>query len=435
PKRCDSRILDLVAFVERERGLDFEHPVQVDFLGDAELRALVTSEEEPTADERAEMERIEALFRAVGFLTGDVDLHAIGDELSGDGTVGAYLFEDKRIVVRGETLDDERRATLVHELTHALQEQHFAISTFEPENSGEDAAFTAVVEADAEKVQDAWLETLSDSDRAALEEAEDEAAGEADFEGVPPVFIELMGSPYFLGPVFLDAVLADRGQRGRDEVLRRPPTTEEHILLPETYLAKQGASPVRTPALARGETPIKDSETDFGMLSLLVLLGERLDFSVAWPAVQGWAGDAAVGFERDGTTCARVSVLFDEASQAGRFRDALVGWANGLASVKVGLSDRTASLEACDPGPERPGRPDGHLSGVQGFSLRQTFLQELTTRQVPPGPAACIVDGVMVRMGADHLAALDQRITQSGDIRAQREVASVTAEVAAGCRG
>jgi len=54
------------------------------------------------------------------------------------------------------------------------------------------------------------------------------------------------------------------------------------------------------------------------MLSLLVTLAERIGFSVAWPAVQGWAGDSLVAFERAGTTCVRSEVVFDEAVVAGR---------------------------------------------------------------------------------------------------------------------
>ena len=434
PRRWDARIVDLVSFVERERGLPFEHPVRVDFLGEEEFRKLVTSEEEPTEEEKAQLESFEAMLRAVGYLSGDLDLQSVGDELSGDGTIGIYLIEEERIAVRGSTLDDERRSTLVHELTHALQDQHFDIGDYEPEDSGEDAAFTAVIEADAERVQDAWLETLSDAARAALEEAQDETTEEADFAGVPPVLIELMGSPYLLGPAFLDAVIAERGESGRDDVLRQPPTTEEHILLPKSYLAGDHAATVRTPALKKGETLIEDSETDFGMLSLLVLLGERLDFSVAWPAVQGWAGDSAVGFERQGTTCVRASVEFDAADQASRFRDAVAAWAGGLTTVQTDLRDRTVHLESCDPGPEQPGRAEGHVSGLQGLGLRQTFLHELESNGVPPEPSQCIADGVLGRVGANRMAELDRLISESGDLRAGREVALVTAEVAEGCR-
>lgn len=436
PKTWDPRIVDLVAFVERERGLLFEHPVRVDFLSDADFRAEVTGTEELTEEDRAEIESAEAMLRAVGLLTDDVDLASIGEELTGDGTLGIYTFDDERIAVRGETLDNERRATLVHELTHALQDQRFGIGDMEPTTSGEDAALTAVVEADAEKVQAAWVETLSSDEQEALAAAEEKTSGGADFSGVPAVFLELTGFPYVLGPDFLDAVMEARGQQGRDEVLRRPPMTEEHILLPERYLAGDGLRSVPTPALAAGETMIADSEGDFGMLSLLVVLGERLDFSAAWPAVQGWAGDAVVAFERGGTTCVRLAVAFDEAPQAERFSAAITQWGGGLDTVAVARAGDSVSVESCDPGAGRQAaRAEGHVSGIQGLGLRQALLLEMEGVGVAAPQALCIVDGVLGRLGADRLAELDRLITEDGSARAEREVTSVTAQVSRDCPG
>ncbi|MDP9387354.1 MAG: hypothetical protein M3Q48_05350, partial [Actinomycetota bacterium] len=225
PETWDGRVTDLVAFVERERGLRFKHPVRIDFLDDGEFREQATAHEELNEEDRAELEATEALLRAVGLASGDLDLESVGEELVGDGTVGLYEPETKRIAVRGKTLDNERRITLVHELTHALQDQHFAIGEMEPETSGAQAALIAVIEADAEAVAEAWRQSLPSAARDALDSSEEATSEEADFEGVPEVLVELMGSPYALGPGFLDAVIAARGEAGRDELLRRPPTT------------------------------------------------------------------------------------------------------------------------------------------------------------------------------------------------------------------
>lgn len=74
PTSWDPRVKELAAFVERERGLSFSHPVYVDFLSDAEFRRQATEHEDLTAEENAEVERSEAVLRAVGLLNGDVDL-------------------------------------------------------------------------------------------------------------------------------------------------------------------------------------------------------------------------------------------------------------------------------------------------------------------------------------------------------------------------
>ncbi len=82
------------------------------------------------------------------------------------------------------------------------------------------------------------------------------------------------------------------------------------------------------------------------MLSLLVMLTERIDFSVAWPAVQGWAGDSIVAFERAGTTCVRSAVVFDGAGQAERFGNAFAQWSKGR-SASHRRDDRSVLFESC----------------------------------------------------------------------------------------
>jgi hypothetical protein len=248
------------------------------------------------------------------------------------------------------------------------------------------------------------------------------------------VLVELMGSPYALGPGFLDAVIAARGEAGRDELLRRPPTTEEHILVPETYLSGQRADAVATPALASNERLIEDSESDFGMLSLLVVLGEQVDFSIAWPAVQGWAGDAAVAFVRDGKTCVRVSVLFDEPDQAARFESAFARWAAGLETARFQRQDRSVSVESCDPGPGRSRvRAEGHVSGIQGLGMRQYLKETIEGFGAPPRTAVCVADGLIARVGANRLAELEAAMMEDPDDPEALKIQALSAELAANC--
>ena len=434
PDAWDPRIVDLVAFVEGERGLTFDHPVEVQFLADDDFRREVTENDELDEEERAELESIEATLRALGLVTGDVDLEEIGDELIGDGVIGLYSFDDERILVRGDTLDDQRRSTLVHELTHALQDQHFDIGEFDPERSGARAAFTAVVEADAEDVEEAWRETLSDSAREQLEASEGESAAGIDFEGVPEVFVELMVFPYVFGPDFLDAVVEERGTGGRNELFTSPPTTEEHIVLPETFLDGQRAEEVLTPALEEGESLLEESEDDFGMLSLLVVLGERVDFAGVWSGVQGWAGDAMVAFERDGRTCVRAQVAFDETAQAEQFGVAFDQWAIDLPAGQR-RDGRFVTFESCDPGDEATGgRPEGHVSAIQGLALRRAIAEGFESSGAPPDAAVCVADGLLERLTANRVAELDRILTADPGDPAAAEVQQAVAELVPRCR-
>lgn len=437
PDQWDPRVTDLVAFVERERGLTFQHPVRIDFLDDAAFRDEVTDTEAPDAQGRAEIKSAEAMLRAVGLLSGPVDILAAGNELAGDGIVGLYDDEDERVLIRGEVVDDERRSTLVHELTHVLQDQSFDLGDYEDEErtSGELAAYTAVVEADASDVEDAWRETLPAAARESLAAAEEKSSPSTDFKGVPEVFIELLGFPYAFGPDFLQAVVDKDGVAGRNRLFTEPPTTEEQILLPDTYLSRQGAQEVKTPVLKDGEKAIQDSEDDFGMLSLLVMMGERIDFGVAWPAVNGWAGDAVVAFERAGTTCVRSEVVFDTVPQAERFGNAFAQWSKGRPATQA-RNDRSVLFESCDPGTAAAGgRADDHVSGIEGLALREGIVAGLQEEGIPPKVAACTADGLLARMTADRISAIDRVLTKDPrNKEAQLEIQRTVAEVIPGCR-
>ncbi len=436
PARWDPRVVDLVAFVERERGLRFKHPVRIDFLDDAKFRAAVTKEEAPDDQEKAQAKTDQATLRALGLLSGDVDLQAANDQLVGNGVIGLYAFKGKRVFVRGSTLDDERRHTLVHELTHVLQDQSFNAGAYaqRKKSSGADTAYTAVVEADASKVAAAWRDSLPPAKREQLLAAEKKTSVGADFKGVPEVLVELMGFPYEFGPDFLQAVVARGGAGARDRLFTDPPTTEEHILLPDTYLNRQLPQKVNTPALTGGEKAVKDSASDVGMLSLLVILAERIDFGVAWPAVQGWAGDAGVVFDRAGATCVRADVRFDEAAQADRFGRAFSEWAKGR-PAKETRNDRSVLFESCDPGAAAAGgRAKGHVSGIEGLGLRKALLEGLQKGGAPQKVAECTVDGTLGRLGADRVAEVDLAPTADAKARAKADLQQALGQVLPGCR-
>ena len=441
PAAWDERVADLASYVEEERGLAFDHPVAVEFMSNEEFRKEVSVQQELTEAEQAEMESMEAGMRAMGLISGDIDMVEAGNELRGDGVAGFYEPRTKRIVIRGLEKDGELpttlRATLVHELTHALQDQHFELMTIETEDSGEAAALQAVVEADAELVREAWVDELPEfqQEQLAKQEAEGPGGEEMDFEDVPPVFVELMSFPYIFGPDFLQEVIDERGEKGRNAVMEDLPTTEEHIVLPETYLDREEPVDVPLPDLEEGEEPIKASEGDFGMTSLLVVLAERVDFSQAWPAVQGWAGDASRAFERDGTTCVRTTVAFDDRAEAAEFGEAFAAWSKGRPAEHEVDGDRVR-FESCDPGEDvDQTRPEGQMSGVQGLAFRRMLIEQLRAPGVSDQLAACVADGLFERISGNRLLELDKRLRENPEDPALQEIQQTMIELMGECGG
>ena len=59
PKEWDKRVMPYVKIAEKQRGLRFFHPVEVEFLSDADFKKEVTSKEEDLTDEdREEIEQV-----------------------------------------------------------------------------------------------------------------------------------------------------------------------------------------------------------------------------------------------------------------------------------------------------------------------------------------------------------------------------------------
>ena len=129
PSRWDPRVADLVSFVEQARGLRFDHPVQVDFLtAAAYTKASTTDVGSLGAGDKAQLRGTWGSSAGVGVVSGKLDLAAALNQETDSGTLAFYSPKDKRVRVRGTTMSVGLRVTLVHELTHALQDQHFNLT-------------------------------------------------------------------------------------------------------------------------------------------------------------------------------------------------------------------------------------------------------------------------------------------------------------------
>lgn len=402
PKVWDSRVLDIVHFVEKERGLTFKHPVNVSFLDDKEFVKKV-KEPPPTAKDRKDAQEALEELRAVGLVTGKPDLFAAANSLVSSDVVGLYVPKDKTLFVRGTTLTSYVKVTAAHELTHALQDQYFnldALSDKAP--GGDDSAVTALIEGDAVRIEHVYLKQLSHTDQQAYDEAQTklQQSSESDTADVPQVLKDLLSMPYAFGPVYLDALVAAGGNEEVNRAFRKPPTVDAQILDPDTYPVGWKPASVGHLSLPPGSKAF-DEEQPFGQVWLFDVLGSRLGYTQAWGAVQGWQGDVARPYRVAGKTCLAVDVAMADEQGATRLSTALRHWARYGESVNA--LGRKVSLRACDPGAKavlqsQPAPPafavlsgraelidllmsDSHVSFARSQCLSDTVLQDV-------GPAA-----------------------------------------------
>jgi hypothetical protein len=354
PDEWDRRVERFVEFVERERGLEFEHPVKVRFLDDEAFEAaLREGEEEPTAEDAAIDEQYAGELVALGLATARLSQDAAEDDADAS-TVGYYDSETEELVVRGTDLRDvDVRVTIVHELVHALQDQHFDMDALydAAADDGELTALDFLTEGDATAVETAYIESLPPKQQdqyyasGSSGELEEEPPP---VEGVPYV-LDLFGdAPYSLGEAYIAALEQVGGKNARNRTYRDLPTTEEVLLDPVALERDEDAKKVPTPELGDGETKARGAQP-LGALTLYLMLASRLEPRVALEAITGWGGDRSIGFERGGVACTRFGVTGDTRQDTAELESALAAWAaamppGGATVTRDGVTEPTVEV-------------------------------------------------------------------------------------------
>ena len=212
--------------------------------------------------------------RALGVLEPDGDPVAIQDDLGEQGVLGFYDPESKDLVVRGDEVTPYVETIIVHELTHALDDQYFDLRRGEilaeqPDESG--FGFLALTEGSARRVQVAYEEQLSPDDQisAQIESLTAGWGGISDPtpDPLPLPFVVATQLPYGNGADLVQAIVDQAGNEALDAAFASPPTTSEQVLDPAQFLARDPAFPVPVPT-ADGPAV---TEGAFGAVDLRIL--------------------------------------------------------------------------------------------------------------------------------------------------------------------
>jgi hypothetical protein len=437
PDRWDPRIERIADFVMGARELEFRHPVRVYFLNEAEYSIAINGapKARTTKADRAEATRSAAFQRAIGFVEGDPDVEAAQDDLADSGTLAYYDIEKKVVNVRGTRLTANTRVTLAHELTHALQDQHFDLADRTTSGSSEEvAAIRTIVEGDAMTVESQYVDQLSDSERASYESEYGSASEQAvkDLAGVAAPLQASQLFPYAIGRPFVGWVQATDGGHadpGRlDVVMRRPPRDTAATF--DVAGAARKRVTVTPPKIA-GRRYLTDQ---VGAHSLFVMLSDRIDPIVAMDATDGWRGDSFTAAEtkRAGDTTTRmcVSAEFAMASEldATQLDQAFAAWAAVMpaeAEVEHSATSRRVTLRTCDPGPTATARgPIGSSSGAVAYPANRIDLARLLIEEGASRRTAwCVADAAVRKLTKAELTAPDLPAARQVELRQQIETA------------
>ncbi|MEQ1699195.1 MAG: hypothetical protein ABMA25_03750 [Ilumatobacteraceae bacterium] len=389
PTEWDERVLPIADFVAQERDLGWLHPVAVDFLPEADFVALFSdpggTTAAPTLDEtdRRANEQLSELYNAKG-LAVSYDPGAATTTVQEVTTLGFYSPGTDHIYVRGNELTPAVRVVLAHELTHALQGQHFDLKTARPN----DLEFRAIVEADALRVENVYRDTLSPDEQQQADGGNtmsEDAATELD--AVPWALVEMSYAPYVLGPSLVDTVFAERGNEGINRLISAPPT-EEVLLSPWLFGSEQ---PRPTIVLV----PPADSESveDTRLLSpveMLIMLDAWLPFAEARAALDGWGNGSYAAYDTAaGPVCFAAKAAFDDVTAATLFRDTVIRWGEAMGSpLFPSLRGETVEFESCDRGPTATPTPEPVVPPMLAISLEHDAVSLAGT-----DPSDALVEG------------------------------------------
>jgi hypothetical protein len=248
PARID--VAKIERRVERMRGLRFRRPLSITFASPQRAQAIigeVTKAEYPRRDMLVDEEELKLL----GLLPPSANLERYLRAIDAEQVLGFYDDRgSKRLVVVREASAGRalQEITLAHELTHALEDQHFGIASPEGLSDDRELAEASLFEGTATALMIDYATKYFSPDDAL------EALGDVGDEEtkLPPFIEDLLAFPYDQGERFVNSLRIGKSWRAVDKVIRfRRPQTSEQVIHLDKYATDEKPSPVTLPDAGR----------------------------------------------------------------------------------------------------------------------------------------------------------------------------------------
>ena len=321
------------------RGLTNQDSYERRLVSSDDLRQILEDNLEENADD---IEIADRLYSLLGILEPDSSLADLLLDVYSNIVVGLFDTEENVLFVLADadefTLSNE--LTVAHEVTHALQQQHFNIRDIrEPyeDNSDRARAITALIEGDASLVELIYrLRVFNDAQREQLME-ESRSADLSAFRAAPAFIQRTVVFPYFEGANFAIYLFQQYGDfTAIDAAYEALPESTEQILHPELLgldSPREIAMPDLAAALGDGWTEV-DRDV-MGELFIAALLEGALSPDVAAGAAAGWGGDAFLLLEDPAGDEALASVsVWDSVEDAAEYSSALMEYFQRLTGAE-----------------------------------------------------------------------------------------------------
>jgi hypothetical protein len=291
-------------------GLKLRTPLKKSLRSREEIRAYVIKqmdEEKNSAERYASARGAEAF----GLLPKGFDLDSFMINVLTEQVEGLYDPKACEFYIADWSPLSQQRMVMAHELTHALEDQHFQIEAWERAarpNEDAELARDAVLEGSAMAAMFDYLmlgtgrslKDLPDFDPSLLV---GELGSTPSLQKAPPFIKDALIFPYLRGLTFSAAILKPSGWSGLPRLFERPPVSTQQILHPELYQSGRIPPNVSLPRFDKllGNTWAKLDENVMGEFGWREVLKQFLGDERARDLAAAWDGDWYVLYEQKQT--------------------------------------------------------------------------------------------------------------------------------------
>ena len=324
-----AELASLIAVTEELRLLEFKTSPTIELLDTRAFARRVKDLLDDALSQQA-IEVDEQLYQLLGILEPGESLASIYSDVAGEQTAAFYDTDTKSLVVPEPdgAFTVIERVTIVHELVHALTDQHFGTTAQRDSLSGgsydKELALASLVEGDATYVEGLYIDRLGPEALAELVAAYGTIDGDS-FSEAPPFIQETLLAPYIDGLEFVISLISSGGLDALDAAYLAPPSTTEQVRHPEAYLSGDVGRAFEMDIINVDGYDVVETSV-WGESALIGLLSGQLLSDKVFEGAEGWNGD---GFEVlfNGTDVAFRLIYFgDTAEDDQEFLDAITAF-------------------------------------------------------------------------------------------------------------
>ncbi len=287
-------------------GWELKTPLKKSIRSREEIHAYVLREmdDEKDARERYASKRSAEAF---GLIPKGFDLDGFMVDLLTEQIAGLYDPKGHEFYIADWIAPEDQRTVMSHELTHALQDQHFQIEAWVKAarpNDDAEMARESVLEGSAMagmleymlRDKGLKLRDLPDMDLSAFVGDLSETPM---LKKAPPFIKDSLMFPYFTGLTFSQMVLKNDGWQGFAGVFARPPANTQQIMHPELYRSGKSLTPIKLdlPGGVPNDSWKLLEENSLGEFGWKEVLKQFLDADRAGNLAAAWNGDLYATYE------------------------------------------------------------------------------------------------------------------------------------------